>query len=82
MAGYVKNTPDVSKPLERNKAYIIGPRLAASAYEVIFICGPAGCFLIPSAVCLFLFGMIVDILFLSLISLGEYFIPFEQLGNR
>lgn len=68
--------------LEKKRAYIIGPRLAASTYEVIFICSPAGHFLIPSAVCLFLFGMIVDILFLSQVSLGEYFIPFVQLSNR
>lgn len=31
---------------EEIKAYIIGPRLAASAYEVLFICRPAGCSLL------------------------------------
>lgn len=46
-ASPVKYTPDVSKPFE--KADIIGPTLAASTYEVVFICNPAGLSLIHSA---------------------------------
>lgn len=56
------------------KAYIIGPRLAASTSEVIFICSPAGHFLITSAICLLLYNCL---LFVSLPSpIGERFHSF------
>lgn len=54
MATSIKCTPDVSKPFKK-KAYIVGPRLAASTSEVVSMCSPAGSFLIPSAVSFFFF---------------------------
>lgn len=64
------------------KAYIIGPRLAASTHEVIFICRPAGRFVYPFCYLSFFFCIIVNILFLSQVRLGNCFIPFVQLCKR
>lgn len=76
LATSVKCTPDVSKPFKKKNTYIIGPRLAASESEVVSICSPAGSFLIPSAVSFSFFCIIVNVLFLSQVQLGKYFIPF------
>lgn len=55
---------------KEKKAYIIGPRLAASTYEVIFICSPASRFLL---LFVFFLYIIVNILFLSPSWIGEIF---------